>query len=410
MGEQAQASPDVFAFGGFELDVAARELRRGAAAILVRPRTWDVLVHLVTNAGQMVSREYLLREVWKGVHVGDETVAASIRELRRVFEDSAREPRFLQTVYKVGYRLVAPVYRGGRRVWPRGRDGAPARELLVGRDAELVALAESWDEARRGLVQSRLVTGSVGIGKSALVGHFLDKLDRADGVVTAVGRCAEQRGRGEPYLPIMQLLAAMAAHRHGQRVRAVLRRHASQWWVHMPSVHDEEDAGLVERAGPGFAPRMIRELVDALEVVARQTPVMAIVEDLQWSDTSTLDALGALLQPRNNHRLLLIATVRSGETQPDGGRLDVPALRERLAARELHLERLPMAATETYVEARLGRSADCSALAQALHRSTGGHPMFLARAVEELIARGLVHVEPGGWSLPAGLDVAERRA
>lgn len=398
----APDSPDLITFGEFRLDLAARTLQRGNESIPLRPRTWDVLVLLVANSGRTVPREQLLREVWKGDHVGDETVATSIRELRRVFGDSVRQPRYLQTLYKQGYRFLEPVYRGGRRMSVAGVGGAAPNGFLVGRNAELVDLMEAYDAARHGQPQSRLVTGAAGIGKSALVTHFLRTIDGSASVITGLGRCVEQRGRSEPYLPIMQLLSAMAAHPLGKQTRSILRRHASQWWVHLPSLHEDgEDPRVFERAGPGFAPRMIREFASAIEILARNVPVVVVVEDIQWSDASSLDALSALLRRPGALRVLLVATLRSDEASNTSD-VDTAALRQRLESREITLGRLSSDAVHEYLDTRFG-TPDLVELAPVLHTATGGHPMFLVRVVEELIAREMLTMHPNSWSLRADL-------
>jgi len=78
-------------------------------SIHLAPKVMGVLVCLAKHAGQSVSKEDLLQTVWPGTFVGDDVLKGSISELRRVFEDDAREPTIIQTIPKRGYRLVAPV-------------------------------------------------------------------------------------------------------------------------------------------------------------------------------------------------------------------------------------------------------------------------------------------------------------
>jgi TolB-like protein len=68
-----------------------------------------VLVCLAQHAPEPVSKEKLLQVVWPDTFVGDGVLVRSISELRRVFEDEAKDPRVIQTIAKRGYRLVAPV-------------------------------------------------------------------------------------------------------------------------------------------------------------------------------------------------------------------------------------------------------------------------------------------------------------
>ncbi|HXY52076.1 MAG TPA: winged helix-turn-helix domain-containing protein [Terriglobales bacterium] len=75
----------------------------------LEPKIMQVLVCLAEQAGEAVSKEQLLRTVWPDTFVSDDVLVRSVSELRRVFEDDARDSRFIQTIPKRGYRLVAPV-------------------------------------------------------------------------------------------------------------------------------------------------------------------------------------------------------------------------------------------------------------------------------------------------------------
>jgi DNA-binding winged helix-turn-helix (wHTH) protein len=82
--------------------------RRGTTVHL-EPKIMEVLACLAQQAGQTVSKEALFQTVWRGTVVTDDVLTRCIVELRRAFEDDAREPRVIQTIPKRGYRLVAPV-------------------------------------------------------------------------------------------------------------------------------------------------------------------------------------------------------------------------------------------------------------------------------------------------------------
>ena len=69
----------------------------------------DVLVHLAENADQIVSKEDLIESVWKDRFVTDDVLTVSIYALRKTLGDNARRPRYIETVSRRGYRLIAPV-------------------------------------------------------------------------------------------------------------------------------------------------------------------------------------------------------------------------------------------------------------------------------------------------------------
>ena len=80
-----------------------------AGTLRLEPKVMQVLVCLAAQAGQVVPKERLMRTVWPDTFVGDDVLTRAISELRRVFGDDVRNPRFIQTIPKSGYRLMAPV-------------------------------------------------------------------------------------------------------------------------------------------------------------------------------------------------------------------------------------------------------------------------------------------------------------
>jgi len=80
-----------------------------AGTTRLEPKVMQVLVRLAAQAGQVVPKERLMRTVWPDTFVGDDVLTRCISELRRVFGDDVKEPRFIQTIPKSGYRLIAGV-------------------------------------------------------------------------------------------------------------------------------------------------------------------------------------------------------------------------------------------------------------------------------------------------------------
>ena len=98
---------------------------------------------MAEHAGETVSKEKLLQTVWSGTFVSDDVLFRSISELRRIFEDDAREPTLIQTVPKRGYRLVAPVEWVDGATEPEARRAAVANTRKVWMRA-LPVVAAAW--------------------------------------------------------------------------------------------------------------------------------------------------------------------------------------------------------------------------------------------------------------------------
>jgi DNA-binding winged helix-turn-helix (wHTH) protein len=91
----------------------------------LEPKVMQVLVCLAAKAGEVVAKERLMHAVWPDTFVGDDVLTRCISELRRVFNDDAKEPRIIQTIPQSGYRLIAPVSFSGaeEHIAAAGQDG-----------------------------------------------------------------------------------------------------------------------------------------------------------------------------------------------------------------------------------------------------------------------------------------------
>lgn len=97
-----------FRVGSWLVQPQINSISREGESRRLEPQVIEVLVHLHQRAGQVVSKEEFFETVWKGRHVTDEALTNAIWELRRAFGDQAREPRYIETIPKRGYRLIAP--------------------------------------------------------------------------------------------------------------------------------------------------------------------------------------------------------------------------------------------------------------------------------------------------------------
>jgi len=98
-----------FEFGPFQLDLNDRLLTRAGEVISLRPKATEILVRLVMNAGQLIKRDELLKEVWPDTFVEESNLSQTIFTLRKALGDDRNEPRYIETVPRRGYRFVATV-------------------------------------------------------------------------------------------------------------------------------------------------------------------------------------------------------------------------------------------------------------------------------------------------------------
>ncbi len=108
-GAGDRAEPAAIVVGGLRIDAGARTAVLDGGALDLTPREFDLLHHLATRAGQVVTKRELLSEVWQVPYGGaDKTVDVHLSWLRRKLGETAQQPRYLHTVRGVGIRLSEP--------------------------------------------------------------------------------------------------------------------------------------------------------------------------------------------------------------------------------------------------------------------------------------------------------------
>src|SRR5215475_13464593 len=387
-----------FAFGPFRFDSTQGHLWRGEQSIALRPQSLALLRYLVAHPGRLVTKAEVRQHVWAGTHVTDTVLRVSVHEIRQALGDVATAPQYLETVGRQGYRFLL----GDTPESPPARTPGP----LVGRQGDVEAVEQCFQRAAHGARQLVLLSGEAGIGKTTVVEMVLAHLGPDRGVRIARGQCTEHYGEGEAYLPLLEALGQLCRGPRAQEVLAVLRRYAPLWVVQLLGVLSEAELERLQRQVQGAsAARMLRELAEALDVLAADVPLVVVLEDLHWSDKSTVDALAYVAQRRGPARLLVLGTYRPVEMALRGHPLRglVQELCGRGQAVERPLELLAAEAVTAYVTGRL-RGPVAAPLAAFICERTEGNALFLVNIVEHLVQQGLVVRRAGTWTLRAGSE------
>ena len=124
--------PCRFAIGPWVLDTESNTVSRDGRVIRLEPKVVEVCACLAGRAGEVVRKEELIRAVWPGTFVTDDVLTKAISELRKALEDDAKDSRFIETIPKRGYRLIAPVVnRSGVPLVPGAIQPGPAAAHAV---------------------------------------------------------------------------------------------------------------------------------------------------------------------------------------------------------------------------------------------------------------------------------------
>jgi DNA-binding winged helix-turn-helix (wHTH) protein len=106
----------VVRFGEYTLDLERFELRRHDRTLAVQPKIFELLAYLVRHRDRVVTRAELFSHVWPGVVVGQSSLNRAVRELRRLLRDDEKDPRYIATIPRRGYRFIAAGVEGGASV------------------------------------------------------------------------------------------------------------------------------------------------------------------------------------------------------------------------------------------------------------------------------------------------------
>jgi len=187
---------NVIRVGEWRVDPASGEISRAGETVRVEVRTMKVLMCLATRSGTVVSIDDLLDAAWEGVAVSPDSVYQAVASLRRVLGDDPKQPAYIATVPRLGYRMLATV-----SPWVDGSVG-PAVELISAKDAAratassrmgakwvvvtlvlvAVAIAVTWAVLMRGRVARDASGASVLASQNQRSIAVLPFLDLTDGM------------------------------------------------------------------------------------------------------------------------------------------------------------------------------------------------------------------------------------
>ena len=407
MGSADHPAGRVLTFGPYRLEGPEGLLWRRGRVVPLPPKATCVLWGLASRPGQLVTKQALLDIGWPDTAVGEAVLTVTIRTLRQVLDDERSQPRYIETVHRRGYRFVAPVEASAEEqaLTTTPAEAPPplsARAVeisttepyaCVGRDEELARLRVAFEAARRGHRQMVFVAGEPGIGKTVLIDAFVAELRRGLPVMVGRGQCVEQYGAGEPYLPLHELLGGLGSGPSATQVLAGLRQHAPSWLAELPALLPRAERDALRHQIEGLTrPQMLRELADLTDALAATYPLVWILEDLHWSDTSTVEALAVIARRRARAPLLVVGSYRPVDLIMRQHPLK--AAKEELRSHgqcvEIVLGPLSDATVAMYLAQRSPDGtapADVTALVQ---QRTQGHPLFMAALADYLVAEGML--------------------
>lgn len=275
-----------------------------------------------------------------------------------------------------------------------GRDGlafalAGRRSTLdvgrfVGRTEQLTQLTDALDDMVRGVSHVVAVTGETGVGTSALV-RALEPEVRMRGGSLVLAACREGTHEA-PYALWCTVLRAVRR----------LPVKSTRVWRELPSLDPTLERAEDDAPRGRSKIRLLEELADFLRLGAQQRPLLLHLEELQWIDAASWDALEYLIPQLESERIMFTLSFRTGEEYDDAAeRWARIATRPR--HQELPLTRLTRDDVKRWLEASMRGEEIGRDLLAYVYRQTEGNPLLLTHLLRDLEESGHIAFDGVRW-------------
>jgi ATP/maltotriose-dependent transcriptional regulator MalT len=256
-------------------------------------------------------------------------------------------------------------------------------EVMVGRVADLAALRDALKRTRSAEPTTVLVGGEAGVGKTRLVEEFCRSAAADAQVLT--GQCLELGEEGLPFAPFAAALRAIV----NTDGPAVFEGREREFARLLPELGPPPDTGDVRR---GYLFELVAALFGRL---SERQPLVLVLEDLHWADTSTRDLIGFLVRSARLPHVLIVATYRTDELHRGHPLRGFLAELDRVrGVHRVDLDRLDRDGTAEMLAQLLGEEPDPTTVNTIAER-TQGNPFFIEQFA--------VSADPGCSDIPHSL-------
>ena len=290
-------------------------------------------------------------------------------------------------------RALYDAKRGGRNaVALADRENEPGKpkinaQRFVGRHQEVARLLERVEGCIRGVPGLVAVVGEAGVGKTTLVHRMASEVRLRTGTLVAA-RSLEPDVR-PPYGVWADLVAQL------HRLRIV----AERAWPHLerivPALRTDEQSQGETATLVTSKYALLDELTTYLRAAASSRPLVLVLDDVQWADHASWEALEHLVGALDDERLLICLTIRREDAQ------QFEASRRRLSRysgyHEVRLERLSSTEVGEWIADVLHQAEGDGELTEFLYRYTEGNPLFVVQVLQTLVDEGVLWYGGKRW-------------
>lgn len=349
-----------FRFLDYEVNLPRLELSCRGTPVHLDPKPFEVLVYLIRNRSRVVEPAELQREIWGLRAMSPSGIPTAVLAVRKALNDDTREPKFILTQPRRGYRFIAEAV-----------ELTPGPEqAFLGRDGEISRLEASLASAQRGIGQLVAVAGPAGIGKTRLIEEFLFGLGPADAMV-ARGHPSDSRAE-TPLSPWLRLLDDLE--------RRLERRACDELFRDVSEMRAALESAGSRPHSPSDTPTLVSQsaffdsMANLIARIATDNPLILFIDDSHQLDPTSTQLLERVAASVRRTRLLLLIATRSVKAAPW-----IPERAETL----IELAPLARSSQQTLLTA-IAPGLDCGTQERILERAEG-NPLFLTQLARYVV-------------------------
>ena len=332
---------------------------------------------------------------------------------------------------------------------PNSKDRARFQPEFLGREAEMARLNAVWEDVMNRQGQAVFVVGEAGSGKTMLINEFAEQLQaRHPDVLVVHGKCNAQSGIGDPYLPFLECMRMLSGDVEMLWAGGFIgRTHALRLWGNLGRFIEvllKEGLALIDRFVSGNrlferaqvgAPERVKDLKEALEnaklyqsnlhqqdlfeqytrvlqYLAAETPLVLLLDDLQWADSNSTGLLFHLGRRLAGHRIFVIGASRpqgldlKNEDGPGSIGVVLNEFKRQDGGIFIDLAQADgINFVRALVDAEPNRLDD--SFRTEFYRHTLGNPLYTTELLKDLRSRGeIAQAADGAWEVQGELDWA----
>ncbi len=302
-----------------------------------------------------------------------------------------RDLKNVQLLMEV-YRIVLP--------WEKEAIGGEGKRVvpLVDRVAELRQLKMLLEKSIQGEGSLAFIAGEAGIGKTRIAEELV-AFSRQKNATVLLGRCSRREGK-TPYAPWIDQVRDFVRNSPPQLLFKVVGNHGAEIAKLVPEISSV--LGPLNSISTGSADqdrlRFIDGVTQFLINVAREAPVLLVVDDMNWADSGSLDIMMSVARQARNNRILIVGIYRDVEVEEDSDLFEFlyDVKREKLGDM-VSLKGFDAEDTGRMLAEILNQKEVDLEFRDLVHQKTGGNPFFIEELVRSLMEQGVVFRTAKGW-------------